>query len=106
MCMGEICQVVGRESGGRVRVRGEHREQVVTLLTLEKSAEVGDWLIVHSGFALGWLDPAEAAEATALRATPPLPPSSPLNPAPAAPAPARTPTGEPHPSMSSTEASP
>lgn len=68
MCLGEICQVIGMEPDGRVRVKGDSREQVVSLMTLETCAEVGDWVVVHSGFALGWLDPSEAADALSLRA--------------------------------------
>ncbi len=104
MCIGEICQVVGVESDGRVRVRGDQREHIVTLMTLEKEAEVGDWLVVHSGFALGWLDPDEAAEATKLRATPPRPTTSPRVSVPAVPAPALAPTAERQPPLSLTEA--
>jgi hydrogenase expression/formation protein HypC len=88
MCLGEICQVVGLEEGGRLRVRGNVREQVVSPMTLDRNANVGDWVVVHSGFALGWLDPEEAREALALRATTPDPWSPAIDSAPAVPAPA------------------
>ncbi len=106
MCLGEICQVVGLEADGRVRVRGEQREQVVSLMTLEKGAEIGDWIVVHSGFALGWLDPDEAAEAVALRSTPTSPPRPPEDSAPAVPALALALSAEHQPPFPSTEVSP
>jgi len=37
----------------------------------------GDWVVVHSGFALARLDPDEADEALTLRATVPAGPASP-----------------------------
>ncbi len=103
MCLGEICQVVGHESNNRARVRGEVREQTVSLVTLDRRADVGDWIVVHSGFALGWLDPHEAAEALALRATTPGSWSPTTDSAPAVPAPAHVPGAGPQPTFSSSE---
>ena len=91
MCLGEICEVVGLEEGGKLRVKSVTREQVVSPMAIEGGVEVGDWLVVHSGFALGKLTPEEAREALALRATDPgsLEPTE--VPAPAAPAPKTVP---------------
>jgi hydrogenase expression/formation protein HypC len=74
MCLGEIVwleAVSGRTATGRV---GD-RQVTVSLLTLDGTAGPGDWVVVHSGFALERLDPAEAAQAVALRSTeaPPRP---------------------------------
>jgi hydrogenase expression/formation protein HypC len=103
MCMGEICQVIGLESAGKVRVRGEQREQIVSLMTLEQDAQVGDWLVIHSGFALGRLDPEEADEALALRSGSTRPLLTHLDSAPAVPVPALVESAEHQPPNSSTE---
>lgn len=91
MCLGEICQVVGLEEGGRLRVRGTIREQVVSSLALNGSVDLGDWVVAHSGFALERLDPEEAEAALALRATVPIFQAS-IDSAPAVPAPAFSPS--------------
>lgn len=92
MCLGEICQVVGLEEGGRLRVRGTLREQVVSPIALSGSVEMGDWVVAHSGFALGRLDPKEAKEALALRATVSAPWAATIDSAPAVPAPVFSPS--------------
>lgn len=59
------------------------RTLTVSLVTLDDDVVVGDWVVVHSGFALERLDADEAAAALALRAwMPGQPPPEPL-PAPA-----------------------
>lgn len=77
MCLGEI--------GRLVEVRGDvgivalpDRIADVSLVTLDDVVVVGDWVVVHSGFALERLSADEAAEALALRAwVPSAPPPAP-----------------------------
>ncbi len=63
--MSRLHRVVGTEVGARVAVHDlEGREQTVSLLAYDgPPPKVGDWLVVHSGFALA---PAVAEEAEAL----------------------------------------
>jgi hydrogenase maturation factor len=63
MCMSRLHQVVRSFDGSRLPVRdldgGEHH---VSLLAFEgEEPKVGDWLVVHSGFALSPADPDEVA---------------------------------------------
>ena len=69
MCLGEIVRldtVAGPAGVGHV---GD-REIAVSLVTLEVPVAAGDWVVVHSGFALERLDPDEAADALAIRHDP------------------------------------
>jgi len=68
MCLGELAEVidVGTENA---MVSGDGRTRTVSLLTLTDPVTPGDWVVIHSGFALARLTAAEASEATALRAT-------------------------------------
>ena len=70
MCLGELAEVidVGTENA---MVSGGGRTRTVSLLTLTDPVTPGDWVVIHSGFALARLTAAEASEATALRATSP-----------------------------------
>lgn len=72
MCLGEVVQVTATFPGRQVGTTpptgtpgaGRH---LVSLLALEGTVAVGDWLLVHSGFALERLTAAEAHAALALR---------------------------------------
>jgi hydrogenase expression/formation protein HypC len=68
MCLGEIVRL-DAVSGGTATGRVGDRQVTVSLLTLDGAAGPGDWVVVHSGFALERLEPGEAAEAVALRST-------------------------------------
>lgn len=70
MCLGELAEVidVGTENA---MVSGGGRTRTVSLLTLTDPVTPGDWVVIHSGFALARLTAEEASEATALRATSP-----------------------------------
>jgi len=70
MCLGELAEVidVGTENA---MVSGDGRTRTVSLLTLTDPVTPGDWVVIHSGFALARLTAEEASEATALRATSP-----------------------------------
>ena len=68
MCLavpGQILSVEDRDGSRRARVRfgGVVRE---TLLDLVPEAEVGDYVLVHVGFAIGRLDADEAERTLAL----------------------------------------
>ncbi len=80
MCLGEIGQLVEVRPGAAGIVATPDRTVAVSLVTLDDVVVVGDWVVVHSGFALERLAAAEAAEALALRADASQPP---LLPAPA-----------------------
>lgn len=68
MCLGEVGRVEQvRPPSALVRVGDRSVE--VSLLALDGALADGDWVLVHAGFALERLDPAEAADALALRET-------------------------------------
>jgi hydrogenase expression/formation protein HypC len=70
MCLGEVVQVVTTlpdrmvETTGPTGAPGARR---VSLLALAGPVAPGDWLLVHSGFALERLTETEARAALALR---------------------------------------
>lgn len=69
MCLGEIAQVVERVDDGTVRARVGDRLVTVSLLTLDGPVAPGDWLQVHSGYALARLTDRERREALRIRTT-------------------------------------
>ena len=69
MCLGEVAQVVEVRPGSRALVRSRQRTATVSLLTLDDAVGPGDWVLCHSGFALGRLTAEEAAVATEIRST-------------------------------------
>jgi len=71
MCLGQIGQVVAVDGAGRATLRSGAQEWHVALLTLDEPPVVGDWLVVHSGFALQRLTAEEARDALAVRAADP-----------------------------------
>jgi hydrogenase assembly chaperone HypC/HupF len=70
MCMADVARVVVVSDDGitaNVVVRG--REQRVSLVMVDEATPPiagGDWLLVHSGLALGRIDAADAASRTRL----------------------------------------
>ncbi len=66
MCLGQLAQCVSVDDGTAV-VRVGAVQQVVSLLTMQDAVAPGDWLVVHSGFALERISAAEAAEAASIR---------------------------------------
>jgi hydrogenase expression/formation protein HypC len=70
MCLGELAEVIHVRTGNAL-VSGGGRTRTVSLLTLTDPVAPGDWVVIHSGFALGRLTAEEASEATALRTTSP-----------------------------------
>jgi hydrogenase assembly chaperone HypC/HupF len=68
MCLGAPCQVVATTADSTaVVVRDGQRDVTVSLLTLDGSVQVGEWLLVHCGLALSRLSEPEALDALSLR---------------------------------------
>lgn len=67
MCLGDLAQVVELGPDSTAVVRSGSRTTAVSLLTLAGPVAPGDWVVCHSGFALGHVTAEEAAEATAIR---------------------------------------
>ena len=67
MCLGELAQVVDVTDARTVRARVGDRVVSVSLLTLDGPVAVGDWLQVHSGFALARLTDEELRDAQRIR---------------------------------------
>ena len=67
MCLGEVVQVVEVPSDGEALARIGSRVIPVSLITLDGQVSPGDWLVMHSGFAMARLSPDEADEALAIR---------------------------------------
>ena len=68
MCVGIPARVVALEVSGphtaTVDVEGVQRE-VNTLMVEDEGLAVGDWVLLHVGFAMARIDEAEAAETLA-----------------------------------------
>ncbi|MFI3272352.1 MAG: HypC/HybG/HupF family hydrogenase formation chaperone [Pseudomonadota bacterium] len=64
MCLAIPAEVVEIQEGGMLRARVGQSETYlhVSGLLLPEAAELGDFIIVHAGFALRKLDAAEAQE--------------------------------------------
>ncbi|HYN67585.1 MAG TPA: HypC/HybG/HupF family hydrogenase formation chaperone [Ornithinibacter sp.] len=77
MCLGEVAQVVALGPDSSAVVRSRQRTATVSLLTLDEPVAPGDWVVCHSGFALGRVTAEEATEATAIRATTAAPATTP-----------------------------
>ena len=70
MCLGELAEVIDVSTLNAL-VSGDGRARTVSLLTLTDPVIPGDWVVIHSGFALARLTAEEASEAAALRTTSP-----------------------------------
>lgn len=73
MCLGELAEVTQVPAPGTAEVRAGDRTRTVSLLTLEEPVAPGDWVLIHSGFALSRLTAEEAHDAALIRATGPHP---------------------------------
>lgn len=67
MCLGEVVQLVEIRPGDQALAASGTRTVAVSLLTLDVPVAAGDWVVMHSGFALARLSSSEALEALALR---------------------------------------
>ena len=70
MCLGKIGQIVEVHHDGRavVDIDGALSE-VLEMTVADDDIEVGDWVVVHAGFALERITEAAAKDALAIRAT-------------------------------------
>ena len=68
MCLGLVCEVLelGLEPDHAV-VSHDGLSHSVSLMAMTEPVSPGDWVVVHSGFALSRLDRDEALAALALR---------------------------------------
>jgi hydrogenase expression/formation protein HypC len=75
MCLGTVAQVVELHSDGHAVVEHgavEHarrREEVLAMTVADDDIQPGDWVVIHSGFALERISEAQAMDALAIRAT-------------------------------------
>lgn len=67
MCFGEVARVQAVDSCGALQVDSGARSTSVSAMLLEEPPAVGDWVLVHSGFALARLSAAEAQDSLAVR---------------------------------------
>jgi len=71
MCLGSIGKVIEVLGNGRAVVECDGvRQEVLEMTHADDDIEVGDWVVVHSGFALERLTEAQAVDALRIRATP------------------------------------
>lgn len=70
MCLGDLAQVIDLVDDRTVRASVGDRIVTVSLLTLDGPVATGEWLQIHSGFALARLTEEERREAARIR-TPP-----------------------------------
>jgi hydrogenase assembly chaperone HypC/HupF len=68
MCLGELVEVTGVDAAATAEVVRDGRRATVSLMVLDEPVAVGDWLVVHAGFALERLTADEAREAALIRA--------------------------------------
>ena len=73
MCLGipgQVIEVVDRDAGlARVDISGVRRQVSVALVDEPSNPlEIGDWVLIHVGFALARIDEADARETLALLA--------------------------------------
>ena len=69
MCLGELAEVVQVDVDDTAEVTTSRgRRATVSLIMLDEPVEIGDWLVVHAGFAVERVTAAEALEATRIRA--------------------------------------
>jgi hydrogenase assembly chaperone HypC/HupF len=66
MCLGELGRVLV-VTAGSADVQVGDRVRTVSLLTLDDPVAAGDWVQIHSGFALARLTADEAREAEQIR---------------------------------------
>ena len=68
MCLGALGKVRSVEPDGRLSVDVDGCLHQVTALALDRPAGVGDWVLLHSGFALAVVSPEQARDALGIRA--------------------------------------
>jgi len=72
MFLGTVAKVVEVHGDGRAVVEhGGRREEVLAMTVADDDIQPGDWVVIHSGFALERISEAQAIDALAIRATDP-----------------------------------
>lgn len=66
MCLSTAFRVDHLLPDCRARVRSAERDLDISLLALDQPVAVGDWVLVHSGFALAVLSADEVRDALAI----------------------------------------
>jgi hydrogenase assembly chaperone HypC/HupF len=67
MCLGVVGQVTAVGPAGCVEVGTGDRVITASLLPMTEAVNLGDWVLMHSGFVLGLLTEQEANDALELR---------------------------------------
>jgi hydrogenase expression/formation protein HypC len=67
MCLGDVARVLDLAGPDSISVAVGERTITVSGMLLDGPPEVGGWVLVHSGFALGRLTDDEAREALEMR---------------------------------------
>jgi hydrogenase maturation factor len=67
MCLGEVGRVQDVPDAGSLVIELGGRTTTISPMLLDAVPGVGDWVLFHSGFALGTLTEAEAHEALEIR---------------------------------------
>ncbi len=68
MCLGEVGRVAAIDDAGSLVVESEKCTSTVSGLLLDATPQIGDWVLIHAGFALGVLTDGEARDVLAIRA--------------------------------------
>ncbi len=70
MCLGTVARVIEVHHDGRAVVEhGGRRDEVLSMTVADADIEFGEWVVIHSGFALERISEARALDALAMRAT-------------------------------------
>jgi hydrogenase expression/formation protein HypC len=67
MCLGEVGRVQAVDRPDAISVDVGGRTRSVSGMLLESTPSIGEWVVVHSGFAIAHLSESEAREALELR---------------------------------------
>ena len=67
MCLGEVACVRAVASDGSLVLDAANRQVTASSILLDTPPNVGDWVLVHSGFVLELLTEQEALDALGLR---------------------------------------
>ena len=70
MCLGEVARVRAVTPGGSLVVDRADIRVAASSILLDTPPQVGDWVLMHSGFVLDVLTEQEALDALSLRSAP------------------------------------
>lgn len=70
MCLGTVAKVIEVHRDGRAVVEHDGRtEEVLSMTITDDDLDPGEWVVIHSGFALERISAAQAADALAIRSS-------------------------------------